>query len=146
MKKFIPVLMLVFSGLLSAQTTDENLVKACITKLFTSMKNADETAILQTFTEKALLQTITKNGDTKDENVKTFASEIAKIGKDKIDERIEFKSVQIDGNLASVFTPYQFYYEGKFVHCGANSFQLVKKDGAWKIQYLIDTRRKENCQ
>lgn len=146
MKKLIPVLMLLFSGLLSAQTTDENLVKECITKLFSGMKNADETAILQTLTEKALLQTITKNGDIKDENVKTFASEIAKIGKDKIAERIEFKSVQIDGNLASVFTPYQFYYEGKFVHCGANSFQLVKKDGAWKIQYLIDTRRKENCQ
>ncbi|WP_238584548.1 hypothetical protein [Chryseobacterium sp. Leaf180] len=68
------------------------------------------------------------------------------MGKGKIDEQIEFSSIQIDGDLASVFTPYQFYYEGKLAHCGANSFQLVRKNGIWKIQYLIDTRRKDKCK
>ena len=53
-----------------------------------------------------------------------------------------FETIKIDGALASVWTPYKFYSGATFSHCGANSFQLVKIDGAWKIQYIIDTRRK----
>jgi len=41
-----------------------------------------------------------------------------------------------------VWTPYQFYYKEQYSHQGANSFQLVKGVDGWKIQYLIDTRRK----
>jgi hypothetical protein len=26
-----------------------------------------------------------------------------------------------------------------------NAFGLIKVNGAWKIHYLIDTRRKDNC-
>jgi len=66
--------------------------------------------------------------------------------KDAADERIVFETIRIDGPLASVWTPYNFYYEGKFSHCGVNSFQLVKINGEWKIQYLIDTRRKQGCK
>lgn len=32
---------------------------------------------------------------------------------------------------------------GKFIHCGANSFQLARLSGEWKIVHLIDTRRKD---
>ena len=42
-------------------------------------------------------------------------------------------------------TPYKFYVGEKFSHCGVNSFQLVKIRGEWKIQYIIDTRRRQNC-
>jgi hypothetical protein len=62
------------------------------------------------------------------------------------DERITFETIKIDGPLAVAWTPYKFYYEGKFSHCGVNSFQLVRLNGAWKIQYLIDTRRRTGCQ
>jgi hypothetical protein len=53
--------------------------------------------------------------------------------------------VLIDGNLASVWTDYKFYIGEKFSHCGVNSFQLFKGDDGWKIIYIIDTRRKDNC-
>lgn len=45
-----------------------------------------------------------------------------------------------------VWAPYQFYYKGKFSHCGADSFQLVRINGKWKIQYLVDTRRSQGCE
>ncbi|HEY4150385.1 MAG TPA: hypothetical protein VGM41_15710, partial [Chitinophagaceae bacterium] len=61
------------------------------------------------------------------------------------DERIQFETIRIDGALAIVWAPYQFFYNGKLNHCGADSFQLVRSNGKWKIQYLIDTRRKD-CQ
>lgn len=62
-----------------------------------------------------------------------------------LDERIQFDVVKVDGPLASVWTPYKFYFKGQFSHCGVNSFQLVRVNGEWKIQYLIDTRRRNDC-
>jgi len=53
--------------------------------------------------------------------------------------------VEENGLIATVTTPYSFYYNGNFSHCGVNSFQLVNFSGEWKIVYLIDTRTKENC-
>jgi hypothetical protein len=64
---------------------------------------------------------------------------------DKYDERIKFEAIHAEKSLASVWTPYSFYINGKRSHCGTNSFQLVKMADGWKIQYIIDTRRKQGC-
>jgi hypothetical protein len=63
----------------------------------------------------------------------------------KWDERLLDYKVQIDGNLAHVWTPYQFWLNGTFSHCGANAFTLGKTDEGWKILHLIDSRRREGC-
>ena len=57
-----------------------------------------------------------------------------------------FEAIHVDANLASAWTPYEFYVNDKFSHCGVNSFQLVKLKGNWVITYLIDTRRREACK
>jgi len=116
-----------------------------IRNLFLAMKNADPELLKTTFSDTAILQTITKDG-VKNEEIKDFIASISKYSKGDLDERIVVEAIHTDGNLASVFTPYSFYFKGKFSHCGANSFQLIKQNGEWKIQYLIDTRRKENCK
>ena len=54
--------------------------------------------------------------------------------------------IKIDGNLASVWTPYEFYLNGNFRHCGANSFQLFNNNGKWQITYLVDMRRRGECE
>lgn len=55
-------------------------------------------------------------------------------------------SVAIDGNLAHVWTPYEFYFNETFSHCGANAFTLAKLPEGWKIIHLIDSRRREGCK
>ncbi|HNJ29817.1 MAG TPA: hypothetical protein PLQ40_12740, partial [Ferruginibacter sp.] len=82
----------------------------------------------------------------KTDAVADFANSISKLPKDAADERITFDVVRVDGALAIAWTPYKFYFNGKFSHCGVNSFQLVRFNGEWKIQYLIDTRRKAGCE
>lgn len=62
------------------------------------------------------------------------------------DERITFDVIKIDGEFAMVWSPYKFYLGDKFSHCGVDSFQLVKINGEWKIQYLIDIRRRQGCE
>ena len=45
--------------------------------------------------------------------------------------------------MANAWTPYQFWFNDQFSHCGVNSFQLIKVDNTWKIFFLVDTRRKD---
>lgn len=143
MRKFVAFLLLTTS-MCFGQKNDKDGVKETIEKLFTGMKYADTMIIKSVFADNAILQTITKNSTVKTEKLQDFLSAFSKLAKNDADEKITFEAIHIDGSLASVFTPYEFYYRGKFSHCGANSFQLVKQNDLWKIQYLIDTRR-TNC-
>ena len=128
----------------------EDSVKASVNNLFIAMKNSDSVLLKTCFAEKSILQTITKNKEgiisVKDESLSEFAASISTQPKGALDEQIVFDVIRIDGPLAIVWTPYNFYYNGKFLHCGVNSFQLVRINNEWKIQYLIDTRRKAGCK
>ncbi len=143
--KVLAVFLILMSFFLQAQTSEENLIKTAVNSLFEGMRTSDSVKINQAFSKTAILQTIKKDGEVKNENVKAFIASISKVQKGALDERITFSNILIDGSLASVWTPYEFYYLGKFSHCGVNSFQLVKTDNVWKIQYIIDTRRQDNC-
>ncbi|MCI3939072.1 nuclear transport factor 2 family protein [Chryseobacterium aahli] len=138
------IVLLFLSSFCFAQKTDKDAVKESVEKLFTGMKNTDTIMIKSVFADDAILQTITKNNTVKTDKVEDFVNSISKLSKNDADEKIRFEAIHIDGSLASVFTPYEFYFKGKFSHCGANSFQLIKQNDVWKIQYLIDTRR-TNC-
>lgn len=150
MKKYILLLGLGLSaGLAASSQTSEDSVKATVNVLFEAMKTSDPALLQTAFADSAILQTIARNkeGQTviRNEAVREFASSISKMAKGSLDERIEFETIKIDGPLAIVWTPYKFYFNGKFSHCGVNSFQLVRFNGKWKIQYLIDTRRTQGC-
>ena len=150
MKRIVLSLTLLFdaAAFVRAQSTEDS-VKAAVNQLFTGMKTADATLVETAFGDSAILQTIgQRDGKTviRNEKVSDFAGFIRTQKKDACDERISFETVKIDGALAIVWTPYKFYYNGQFSHCGVNSFQLVRLNGQWKIQYLIDTRRKEGCE
>ena len=150
MKKIIfPVIALLLSTQLVLAQTAEDSVKASVNKLFEGMKNSDGGLLKTAFADSAILQTIgTDNSGAsviKSESVADFADLVSKQTKGSLDERIEFGTIRIDGALAIVWTPYKFYYNGTFSHCGVNSFQLVRMKSGWKIQYLIDTRRKSAC-
>lgn len=151
MKKILVLFILAISAAhsLKAQSTEDS-VKAAVNKLFEAMKNSDSASLMSAFSDSAVLQTIVraKNGTVRvmNEKVKDFGSSISKYSKGALDERISFGAIKIDDDLASVWTPYKFYFNNKFLHCGVNSFQLVRIKGEWKIQYLIDTRRTQPCE
>jgi hypothetical protein len=47
--------------------------------------------------------------------------------------------------MAHVWAPYTFYLGGKWNHCGVDSFELLKVNGAWKLTQLSDTRKRDGC-
>jgi hypothetical protein len=146
-------LIILFSAFMSnagfSQTAEDS-VKAVVNSLFAAMKISDGPALLRLFSDSAILQTIasSKTGETviRSETVKAFANVVSTLPKGDADERISFETVKVDGALAIVWTPYQFYYKSNFSHCGVNSFHLVRINGEWKIHFLIDTRRKSPCK
>jgi Putative lumazine-binding len=150
MKYFLTLsLTIIISSQVTAQTAEDS-VKATVNNMFAAMRNADSAALVNSFSETAVLQTISRNKEGKTivrtENISGFGANISKLPKGDADERITFGAIHIDGPMASVWTPYEFYFKGNFSHCGVNSFQLVRMNGEWKIQYIIDTRRKDNCK
>ncbi|MES2448045.1 MAG: nuclear transport factor 2 family protein [Bacteroidota bacterium] len=134
----------------SAQNlNEEEAVKATINLLFDGMRSSDTTMLKKAFAANNTMQTIAKTKEGKavvrTESLANFIKSIGTPHSEKYDERIVFTKILIDANLASVWTDYKFYVGEKFSHCGVNSFQLFKGDDGWKIIYLIDTRRKDNC-
>jgi hypothetical protein len=118
--------------------------------MFAAMKDADPAALKSVLADSALLHTIVKDREgrtvVRNQPFSGFIDFISKQQPGDADEQIEFEMIKIDGPLASVWTPYKFYYKKQFSHCGVNSFQLVKLDNHWKVQYIIDTRRPGDCK
>jgi hypothetical protein len=142
MKKTLLLLMLS----LPALAQEEVEIKKTIDGFFNAMRSSDSTALRSFVAKGARFQTITSDFSVKTDAPDGFISSVGKAAKGALDERISYETINVDGALASVWTPYSFYLNGKFSHCGVNSFSLVKKEGRWLIANVIDTRRKENCK
>lgn len=134
---------------INAQTAEDS-VKTVVNKMFEAMRNADPAALKTTFSDNIVFHTIATSREgtvtVRSEDPKEFIDFISKEKKGNADERIVIETIKLDGPLALVWAPYKFYYAGKFSHCGVDSFQLVRINGEWKIQYIIDTRRKQGCE
>ena len=77
----------------------------------------------------------------------TAQESLDRLGKDtrQLKERMWNPDVRIRGPLAVVWTPYDFWVDGKFSHCGVDSFNLVKTAEGWKIASLLYTVERTGC-
>ncbi len=145
------VLCLVFFNT-SAQDSEKAVVQKTIEIFFDGFHNQDSIQIKKTVSSAILLQTITQDESgnvlVKTQDFSDFLKSIVGIPKTtKFEEFIKDYSIQIDGPMANAWTSYEFRIDDTFHHCGVNSFQLVKdSEKGWQIIYLIDTRRKEDCE
>jgi ketosteroid isomerase-like protein len=143
MKKIIFILVFSFN-VASAQNSSP---KQIIDDFFTAFHAKDTLALKQICHSDIVLRTIanTKEGNKLElESFDDFLKAIATIPSNlKVVEKIIDYKVEIDGNLAHVWTPYEFYVNDKLSHIGANAFTLYNDNGKWQIIHLIDTRRKK---
>jgi hypothetical protein len=147
-KKLTLVLFLFCSFLAITQAqSDKKAIKSVINQFFIGLSTGDTVLIKSTCTEKPILQTYMKSKTGKLQvtslEFSKFVEMIGTPSKNKFFEDIKFKAINLEQELATVWTPYTFYVNDKVSHCGTNAFQLVKTTEGWKIQYILDTRRKE---
>ncbi len=150
MKKIIlSLVILTIVGAGAQAQTPESEIQSVIETLFDGMRAGDSSMVASAFTRDAVMQTITQNREGTivkvDGNLQQFLTAVGTPHEQIWDEKIGGYEIKIDGELASAWTPYQFFVGENFSHCGVNSFQLAKLDGEWKIIYIVDTRRRTNC-
>ena len=124
-------------------------VKAPIQQLFDGMRAADSLAVRDAFIPDAGMFTVAmKDGRPvlHEGKLDDFVRQVGQMEAGALDERLQGYDIRIDGRLATAWTPYQFYLNGDFSHCGTNAFQLFKTAAGWKITQVTDTRRREGCE
>ena len=126
-------------------------VKRSIEIFFEGFHQQDSVVIKSVVSEDIILQTmgVDKEGNNRmrTDPFDGFLSSILSIP-DSIqyrEELLDYK-IRVDGPMAHAWTPYTFWINDEISHCGVNSFQLFNDGETWRIIYLVDTRRRENCQ
>ncbi|AVR47538.1 3-methyl-2-oxobutanoate hydroxymethyltransferase [Christiangramia fulva] len=146
---FFLSLILIGMAAFSQSKDSENTPKKMVEDFFEAFHQQDTVKLKEFALESTILQSISidAEGNTAlhTDSYEKFLKGIASIPKDaSFQEKLhEFRIEENNNALATVTTPYTFYFNGSRTHCGVNSFTLVKLDGEWKIAYLIDTRTKD---
>jgi Domain of unknown function (DUF4440) len=74
-----------------------------------------------------------------------FIERVTQPGGPPAKELIRNPEVRVDGELATVWTEYQFIIDGKVHHCGHDAFHLGRIGGTWKILNVSDSYREQGC-
>ena len=156
MKKTILLLFLFFTtNLTFAQLEEENALKNVVLQLFEGIQKHDSTLLKNVFHTSARIQVIGvhrltgKNAITTENEIDKFIKQICRnsinISMREVPKSFEYR---IDNQLATVWTPYEFYIkefptvDEHLSHRGVDSFQLYKTDEGWKILSLVYTIRR----
>ena len=67
-------------------------------------------------------------------------------GAERLEEVMPDPIVAIDGDVAMVFGRYVFRIDGATSHCSANHFDMVRRDGVWKIAGITWNQRTTGCE
>lgn len=143
MKTILVSIILIFSSATYSQNEE---VKQVVVTFFKGFHAKDSITMKSVCADKMILQSISessKGTQLKNDSAQDFFRSIATIPNTILfEEKLLDYSIQVDGAMAHVWTPYEFYLNNKLSHKGVNAFTLFKDNGLWKIVYLIDTRRK----
>jgi hypothetical protein len=143
MKRVYILLLVLISHFSFAQ---EKEIQQTIETFFEAFHQRDSIKLQSVCSENLVLHSISESGNgTKFsvEKASNFYKSIATIPVTmKFEEKILSYNIQIDGAMAHVWTPYEFYVNDKLSHSGVNSFQLFKENEVWQVVYILDTRRK----
>ncbi|PCJ94207.1 MAG: 3-methyl-2-oxobutanoate hydroxymethyltransferase [Flavobacteriaceae bacterium] len=152
MKNYFFLFLVFFAFVINAQDSEELEVQKTVEAFFEGFHKQDAT-IMSSFIagEGVKLQSVWKDKEGKhhlrtEEFEKLVASIVSIPDSIVFTEKLFDFKIQVDGLMANVWVPYEFWYNNEFSHCGVNCIQLFKNDDEeWKIIYLIDTRRKQGC-
>ncbi len=126
-------------------------VKQTILTFFEGFHAGDTSKIKKTIDPNMVMHTIVTTKEGKKRMVKTDVEKFLNAINDRPvnqrwDERLLLFKIDADSAIANVWTPYEFYLNDTFSHCGVNVFQLFNDGSSWKIMALADTRNRAGCK
>lgn len=128
----------------SAQSHAEHEVHAAVEQIFEGMRSANPDLVRAVFAPDARFAMVDESGAVTVQSVEGWLEAIG-TSERRWDERVYDVEIQVDGNMASAWTPYTFYLDGAVRHCGINSIEFLHDGSGWKVTQIADTRRTEGC-
>lgn len=132
----------------SASATDRAAVIAAVQSLFDAMRTRDTIALRAGFTPGAQLVSIrTVPGSPPRYQVMPLAAFVTSIGRpgEELVERMWNPRVEVAGDIASLWAPYDFRVGADFSHCGHDAVHLVRMPDGWKIAAITYTVVPTGC-
>jgi hypothetical protein len=143
--RLIAGLMLVVS-VAFAQTSEEKDVVAAAQKLFDGMASHDAAAIRSAMLPEARLYAVRDDRPPTSSAAEAFAGQIANATGTLLERFTETPRVMVRGRMAQLWGEYEFLRDGKFNHCGVDTFTLFKTPEGWKIAAISYTSETTGCK
>jgi hypothetical protein len=140
-------------GTATAQTTaaargaieaDKKAVVAAVQKLFDAMAAKDGAAAASVLLPEGRFFVPREGEEPRTFTGKEFADRVP-LQKGTVLERFWDPEVRVRGSIATIWTPYDFWFDGKFSHCGIDAFDLIKTADGWKISGGTYTVERNGC-
>lgn len=117
-------------------------VLAPVNAVFAALEAGDKNALLaQVYPEGRV--TAVGDGKVRQQSFIQFAERVSPERAFK--ERIWNPAIEIDGDIAMVWAPYDVHVAGKIANCGIDHFDLVRENGAWKVMNITFSSRTTGC-
>lgn len=131
-----------------SQTDERIAILETVQKFFDSIETRDQDLLESILVPESLnISARHIEGNEVSLNIMSYADMVTALTRPgrKAIERSWDETVLIQGNIAVVWTPYDFHIDGDFSHCGIDSFQLIKRESRWLISNSSWTLETENC-
>ena len=122
---------------------DRAAILATVQSLFDALGERDTELLTAILHPDILMHSVELSVDgERSASTSTLAGMVARLEADgpRMTERMWDPEVRISGDLAMVWTPYDFYVGEDLSHCGADAFILMREGGDWQITSLSWTR------
>ncbi len=136
------LLMLTLPAALPAQDTqaDSLAVLAVADSSLAALSRNDFIGFTDWMVEGAMIAAVSESAQGRRLNLRTREGFRSRgTGGDRLLERGFHGTAMVDGPIAMVWLPYDFYVNGTWSHCGVDIFTMVKDDAGWKIAALAYT-------
>ena len=122
---------------------DRTAILATVQALFDALATGDGQALRDIMDPDVLMHSVERAADgTRSSSTSTLEQLVARVeGSEQVlTERMFDPEVRVSGDLAMVWTPYDFYVGEEFSHCGADAFVLTRNGESWTVLALSWTR------
>ena len=122
---------------------DRAAILATVQSLFDALGERDTELLTAILHPDILMRSVERSAaGERSASTSTLEGMVARLEADgpRMTERMWDPEVRISGDLATVWTPYDFYVGEDLSHCGADAFILMREGGDWQITSLSWTR------
>lgn len=147
MRHLFPALLLTTALDLQAQQDERAAVLSVIDRYFATMAARDTAGMRSVLTAEGMFHGTYADAPDQPARTMPHGPYLDDLARDTLSllERYWDPVVQVEGPIATVTTPYDFYVGRRFKHCGIDHFTLVREADGWKISGGVFTMQRTGC-